>query len=251
MVESDRAKSKTMNGLGASGSEYVSGGYYVARLPRQVLSASPCICEFFPDVWAIEWTSESVDGRSKQAAAFGISTKDLPNVIAWATGSFTKTFGWPNAFYTLEAAQKACASFLPDDPEIVVFGLGLHHSDVEGFLKAAQPEPAQPGYAPVGETGVFQCVSSAKKVVTGGDAAGFELLATFSGLLTCSWLCNGLEKDCAAQLGIVLNSRGFVDSYSDALRCAEFISRDETRAEPGLWLPWLVTIYATESDPMR
>jgi hypothetical protein len=161
-------------------SEYVSGGYYVARLsrrsesksadliPGQVLSASGCICEFFPDVWAIEWTSESVDDRSKQAAAFGISTKDLPNVIAWATGSFTKTFGWPNAFYTLEAAQKARASFLPDDPEIVVFGLGLHHSDVEGFLKAAQPEPAQPGYAPVGETGVFQCVGSAKKVVNGG-----------------------------------------------------------------------------------
>jgi hypothetical protein len=240
-------------------SEYLSGGYYVTRLsehaeymspeliPDKVLSASGCICQFFPDDWAIEWTSESADDRSNQAAAFGISTIDLPKVVTWATESFSKAFGWTSAFYSLEAAQEARTRFLPDDSEIVIFGLGLHDSDVEDFLKAAKPEPKRPGYAPMGETGVFQCVSGAKKIATGGNAAGFELLAINFGLLTCSWLCNGLEKDCASELGIVPNRHGFVQSYADALRCAEFISRDETGAEPGLWLPWLVTIYSAQS----
>jgi hypothetical protein len=65
-------------------SEYVSGGYYLARkskraeymspesIPDKVLSASTCICQFFPDVWAIEWTSLSPDERSKKAASVGI-----------------------------------------------------------------------------------------------------------------------------------------------------------------------------------
>ena len=126
----------------------------------------------------------------------------------------------------------------------VIFGLGLHESNVEEFLKAAKPDLTQQGCAPMGETGVFQCVSSGRKIAGGGYAAGFELLATCSGLLTCSWLCNGLEKDCAHRLGIAPNRHGLIESYRDALRCAEFVSRPETRAEPGLWLPWLVTVYS-------
>ena len=238
----------------------VSGGFYVARLssraeymspelmPNKVLSASPCICKFFPDAWAIEWTSENLGERLKKASALGVSATDLQNVVTWATESFSTAFGWPNAFYTLEAAQEARQRFLPHDAEIVIFGLGLHRSDVEGFLRAAKPDPATPGCTPAGEAGVFQCVSRGKKVVAGGDVAGFELLVTDLGMLTCSWLCNGLEKECAKQLGVTTNRHGFVQSYSDASRCAEFISRDETPAEPGLWLPWLVTIYPAQSD---
>jgi hypothetical protein len=226
-------------------STYLSGGYYVARLSG-ILSASDCMCSFFPDTWAIKWSSDSVEDRSKKAAAFGISNTALPEVVAWASESFEKSFGWPSAFYTLEAAQKARARFLPDDPDIVTFGLGLHESDAERFLTAAKLEETKPGCAPMGEIGVFQCVSSGEKVVAGGDFAGFELLATYLGRLTCSWLCSGLEKDCADQLGIVTNQLGFVQTYAEASRCAEFIAGDTVGAEPGLWLPWLITIYGTQ-----
>jgi len=79
--------------------EYVSGGYYLARmspraeymspdlLPERVLSGSPCICDFFPDDWTIEWTSTSADTRVKDAASFGISSPELPAVVDWATKS--------------------------------------------------------------------------------------------------------------------------------------------------------------------
>src|SRR2546421_2933630 len=99
--------------------EYISGGYYLARLgkrakymspalvPDQVLSASPGICDCFPDAWAVEWTSENCEARSKKSAAFGIAQNDLPDVIAWATASFGNEFGWPSAFYDLDTARKA------------------------------------------------------------------------------------------------------------------------------------------------
>jgi len=223
----------------------VSGGFYVARLasrreqmspeliPAKVLSASGCICDFFPDDWAIEWTSKSLEQRRKKASAFGVSATNFPKVGTWATESFQQAFGWPNAFYTLDAAQEPRARFLPHNSEVVVFGLGLHHSAVEDFLRAAKPDSANSGFAAAGEAGVFQCVSKREKIVTGGDLAGFELLACHSGLLTCSWLCNGLEKECAHQLGVTTNRWGLVQSYGDALQCIELISRAESRAEPG------------------
>lgn len=235
--------------------EYVSGGFYVARLasraeymspdliPDRVVSASGCISQFFPDVWSIEWSSTGLEERRKQAFAFGISDVDLPVVTAWATESFSVAFGWPNAFYSLRAAQEARAKFLPSRPEVVVLGVGLHQSHVEAVLQVAKPEEPAPGIAPAGATGLFECVSRRAEVPPGGDVAGFELLALHSGLLTCSWLCNGLEKVCAERLGVRTNGRGLVHSHAEAMRCAELISSDEVGAEPGLWLPWLLTLY--------
>ncbi len=89
---------------------------------------------------------------------------------------------------------------------------------------------------------LFECVSAEERIVGGGDTAGFELLATEFGILTHSWLCNGLERDCAKELGVTPNRRGFIPSYPEGQHCVEFISKDETRAAPGLWLPWLVIV---------
>src|SRR4051812_7110341 len=64
--------------------EYVSGGYYLARLakrakymspelvPDQVVSASSMICDYFPNTWAIKWASNDAEDRSKKSAVFGI-----------------------------------------------------------------------------------------------------------------------------------------------------------------------------------
>jgi hypothetical protein len=236
--------------------EYFSGGYYLARrakresymspelIPPEVLSGSVCICDFFPDDWAIEWVSLSDEERLKAAASFGIAPDHLGEIVAWATEGLSKTFGWPSAFYTLQAAKEARVALLPRDASVVAFGLGLHANHVEDFLEAARPPATKEGFAPVADTGIYQCVSARESIAEGGRFAGFELLSTLTGLLTCSWLCNGLERECAAQLGIRTNEHGFVATHLEALRCAEFISSDEVGAEPGLWLPWRVTIYA-------
>jgi hypothetical protein len=237
--------------------EYLSAGYYLARpsrraeymspelIPEQVLSASGCICEFFPDDWAIEWASVSNEQRLRAARLFGIAPDNLGGVTEWATENIGKAFGWPSAFYTLEAAEQARVVLLPPDTNVVVFGLGLHEAEVDDFLEAAKPPEVREGFAPVGATGIYECVKANRRISTRGKLTGFELLSTAYGLLTCSWLCNGLENECARELGIRTNESGFVGTRPEALRCAEFISGDEVGAEPGLWLPWRVTIYST------
>ena len=232
---------------------YFSGGYYLVRpagrsedrspelLPDRLISISGCICEAFPDAWTIDWVEASGEDRARLAAGFGIT--NLAAAMAWATEAFSKSFGWPNAFYTLEAAREARARFLPESAGVVTIGLGLHESHADCFLEAAAPPPQVPGCAPAGETGVYQCVRARTEIAAGGTAAGFELVAVDLGMFTCSWLCNGLENDCATELSVRPNARGFVDTHEDALRCGEWIAMPETGAEPGLWLPWLVTIY--------
>lgn len=236
--------------------EYVSGGYYLARrlltptcmsldlLPSHILSASECISDFFPDCWAIEWASETAEERIAHASHFGIAPGALPDVTAWATDAFGKSFGWPNVFYTLEAAREARARFLAVGDDVVLFGLGLHKSLVAQFLEYSAPALSKTGCAPVGETGIFHCVNAARFTATGGNVAGYELLATYFGLLTCSWLCNGLEKDCAQKLGIRPNRHGFIETLDEAMRCTEFVAQPDIGAEPGLWLPWLITKYS-------
>jgi hypothetical protein len=236
-------------------SDYVSGGYYLTRfsaraacmspelLPDRILSASRCIGKFFPNTWCIEWCRSTDEERIEAASAFGIAPGNLPAVMAWASDPHSSAFGWPNAFYTLEAAREARATLLPEGLDIVIFGLGLHNSDFKRFWRAAKPPDRKPGCAPVGPSGVFECVNLRSGIAEAGDPAGFELLNTEYGLLACSWLCNGLEKVCADRLGIRPNPRGFIDTYAEASRCAEYISTPEVEAEAGLWLPWLVTTY--------
>ena len=134
--------------------------------------------------------------------------------------------------------------FIGNDLDVAVSGLGLHRDDTARFPEVAKPEDKKPGYSQAGETGIFECVKSGFAPAPGGQHLGFELLATMFGILTCSWLCNGLETVCAEELTVKPNEHGLIAEYSDARRCAEYIGRDEVGAEPGLWLPWLITVYS-------
>lgn len=138
----------------------------------------------------------------------------------------------------------ARSEFLSRDIDVAVFGLGLHRDDIEEFLRQGKPEEQKPGYAPQGEAGIYECVKAQSSIALTGEHVGFELLAMFFGILTCSWLCNGLETLCAEKLGIRPNVYGFINEYPDARRCAEYISGGDVGAEPGLWQPWLVTLYS-------
>src|SRR5579872_4485656 len=127
-------------------SQFLSAGYYLARpsnrgphtsarlIPARLISASTCICEFFPDAWTIQWIS-SVDQkeRERSAAAFRLKPDEIDRIMQWATSSFQKQFGWPNTFYTLEEAFAARSEFLARDLDMAVFGLGLHCDHSEEF----------------------------------------------------------------------------------------------------------------------
>jgi hypothetical protein len=70
---------------------------------------------------------------------------------------------------------------------------------------------------------------------------GYEPLVIDGGL-SCSWLCNGIDRDADEKLGITTNAFGLIERLEDAARVVRHI-RDDGHAEPGLWLPWLVARY--------
>ncbi len=244
-----------MHKMGATISDFVSGGFYITKpmerpecfsrdlLPARILSVSPCISPFVPDVWAIEWTSASREERLEKAGTFGISA-EIHEVIPWVTSRFDKEIGWPNVCYKIDTANEFRETFLSKAPDAIILGIGLHKSCIAKFVAFTKPPEKESGHAPIGESGVRFCVQQGTRLPE-GNVLGFELIVTDeqSRVLDHSWLCNGLEKYAHDKYGILLNANGFIERYDDALKCADDISCGEVGAEPGLWLPWLVVRY--------
>jgi hypothetical protein len=63
-----------------------------------------------------------------------------------------------------------------------------------------------------------------------------------NGGLSCSWLCNGIDRDADDKLGIKTNASGLIERLDEADRVVQYI-REDGHAEPGLWLPWLLVRY--------
>src|SRR5207302_1883359 len=73
-------------------SQYLSGGFYLARrkrgphtcaqqVPETTISASSCISDFFPNSWAIRWSSDDRHQRELSAGAFGITPGKIDGVV--------------------------------------------------------------------------------------------------------------------------------------------------------------------------
>jgi hypothetical protein len=234
---------------------FVAGGYFVVRpcdrepwmpadlLPPRVLSVSSCICTFFPDAWSLSWTSDSAEKRSAAAAAFGIPEARLPELVAWATASFNRAFGWPRVLYSLEDARAARALLGADREETVLFGIGLAVDLAPDFFRLVSPRAQEPGHDSDGDSGFAQCVGRGRALAAGGRPLGYEPLVTDIGQVTHSWLCNGLAEELRSTMGAVPNAHGFIDDPTVARRFADHINSGGVGAEPGLWLPWLVVEY--------
>jgi len=117
--------------------DYVSGGYFVTRrvdtpsysssdlLPSRIFSASSCICDFIPDTWAIEWSSDTRERRLEDAEKFGLSEPELKKVTKWVTSRFGKEVGWPDVCHSLHVARAIVRDFLSPDMDVVIFGMAL------------------------------------------------------------------------------------------------------------------------------
>ncbi len=243
------------NGLGAiiekDLSEFLSAGFIITRavarppyssvdlLPELILSGSDCIAQFVPDTWCIDWANDKPESRLETAKFFGLDCPRAAEVSAWATPRFGIDFGWPNVIYNLETAVQLVGKFLPSLPDVKILELALHRTHVARFCEAAAPESQKPGFAPNGMQGVYEVVMKATPQVAGGRVLGFEP-RVFDVVLSCSWLCNGLERTIAEKLNIQPNRFGLIETFVDACCAVQYISRADVGAEPGLWLPWLI-----------
>ncbi|MEZ6069302.1 MAG: hypothetical protein R3C10_03315 [Pirellulales bacterium] len=186
----------------------------------------------------------------KEAQAFALDADALAKLAAWVTPQFGSSIGWPNVIFNYDVAVQLVERFLDRLPDVKVLELALHNSLTEKFCTEAEPPPQQPGFAPQGRQGVHEAILEGQPPTEGGHVLGFEPVV-FDYSLSCSWLCNGLEKLVAEHLGIRPNSSGFVGEFEDACSCVDYISRDDVGAEPGLWLPWLIIEHPTNvQNPM-
>ena len=119
--------------------DYVSGDL----LPPRLLSLSSCICDFIPDVWAIDWANVSPEERTAEAHKVGIEAAQLPELIDWTTQQLNAgEFGWPCVFFGVHDARAFAERFLPRDVDVRLLGIGLHPSFTEEFLTAMEPGPS-------------------------------------------------------------------------------------------------------------
>jgi hypothetical protein len=211
-------------------------------LPQEIISASDCLCAQFPGTYTIEWTTDTEDQRTIGFEAVGIPRAARSEAMKWATKSFEKSYGWPGVFYSLQEAETAKGLFFSKESNILLIGLGLPTQFVEDFILYAAPPLPEPGYAPTGETGWLEVVKRQQSLPQ-GQFLGFELLTVQYGLVTESWLCNGLEAHFLETLGIRPNRWGLIEDLENAKRCCKAINEKEVAAEPGLWLPWALVKY--------
>lgn len=234
-----------------SSTSFTSAGFLVTRrverpdylspdlLPEKIISASSCICSFIPDTWAIEWTGDTGESREEEASIFGLESSQLEKVIEWVNPLLNKDIGWPNVCFRLDTAREIKRLFLPSLDDVVIIELALPDSLVDSFKEEAKPS-AQDKFAGIfGRQGVYEAVLKGQRASSAGRTLGFEPLV-YDGALSCSWLCNGLEKEVRENLGIYPNKQGLIKAFKDAQRCVDYISKEEVGAEPGLWLPWLL-----------
>ena len=234
--------------------EYVSAGFLVTRrfprpahssadlLPTTIVSASSDIAAFIPDVWAIAWCGVEPAGRRADAEKLGIAPERVESIVARVTALIAddSRYGWPNICYSLEAGGVMARLAAPAGGGLVMLELGLHAAHLAGFLEASTPPESSPGTAAYGEPGVRAALRRGAPVLATGRPLGFEPLC-FDRAMGCSWLCNGLEVGVARELGIRPNSAGLLADPDEARRAVAYISQDGVGAEPGLWLPWLLT----------
>jgi hypothetical protein len=224
---------------------FVAGAYLLVKPHPELgpghLTASACLAEMAPDDWALDWVSTEPERREQHVARLGIRPGELPAVMRWATDHFGGRFRWPNVFTDLEIARAFRARFVPAD--IHLLGIGLPVDLVDSFMSMAAPPPPQPGYAPVGATGVYQVLTARRPLEGGGATRGFEVLGYDEAGKFCSYRCNALGADFERQFGARFNARGLLDEETTARRCAEYASRPEVFTCSRFWHPWLVQEY--------
>lgn len=195
-------------------------------MPETIVSACSCLAPIAPGPWMLSWAGRD----SGPAAAFGVKREDIE---PWADERFdTGDIGWPDLFASVDVAHAFVTRFGIEDA--LVLGLAVADRHVDALRALEQPRGPN-----VGREALFDALECDAPADPHGEVLGFELrTATLSGL-ECSWICNRLEEVAPARCGRF----GLIEDADEAERAADFVRRGEVGAEPGLWLPWRITLH--------
>jgi hypothetical protein len=156
--------------------DFFCGGYFLTkRTRRSLVTLSPQQASFFPDVWAVSWTGESMEARAAAAAALDIPAADLPVLIAKVTQRHREegTFLWPNVIASVSAARKLLALVTPT-PGWLLLGIGVEETEAASLLTRG-PVPR------VGVGGVLPMLGARAPLEPGFRELGYDLIELVSG----------------------------------------------------------------------
>jgi hypothetical protein len=151
-----------------SASKLLTAGCYVVRflerpaglgngsLPDILLTLSGCLTEFFPDAWALEWTSYSESERLGCAAKLG-------------------KLGWPCVWNTLNDARAAVQLASLPANDFALVELGVPAALAPELLPQLKPAACD------GPSGLYSALCRNESLEPGGVALGWELLGFETG----------------------------------------------------------------------
>jgi hypothetical protein len=242
--------------------DYYSGGYCLIRannpgweqlknglLPEKLLSLSECICPRVAVHWG--WTP----GDREAALKFGIPETKLDEFVEWCSDAHGVDIYHASMFYSVDAARRFVARFLPDTDGLYLIGAGLYKP-----LEAAgwNLYPNQVKYQvkvdlqlQKGERkpeGVSDQIDQHLPLEAGGTPLGFEVICFFnSSDFADSWICNGIDEDMYELYGINPGQFGLIQTREEAQKTCEWIMEDvgdgNHRGEPLPYAYWLLVSY--------
>lgn len=224
--------------------DYLAAGYFLTKpilrrdehnpalLPEIMVSISGCLTGFIPTAY---WN----DYLNPEELALGLKQDHLPAIKQWTEAAFGSLVGFPDVFFTVEAARIFARHFLAHEPQMLLLGVGLHVSHARGLLHDEKMANH------IGENGLYELLKRNQPLADGGIGLGYEPVAYEHGLMD-SWLCSFLETEAHARFNSKPNNVGLFSTLAEADEIAGAINRGELEAEPMPYYPWLVMRYVLD-----
>ncbi len=200
-----------------------------------------------------------------------LKRRSLNKLRKWFMREYeAKNIQIPNIFLSLHTAKEFHRMYLQHIPGLELIGMGFsketidkHRKDekrdqmwqvASNRLRSEIPdamvftEERLEKYMPdevsfkVREDLLLGTLSRFEPIDPSGIVLGFEILGNDGCYNFHSHICNGLETDLKEELGVAFNENGFIDSFEDADRSAQYINQGED-AEPCDWYPSLIMRY--------
>jgi len=236
--------------------DYTAGGYFITKiaqrdenrspdlLPEQLFSLSSHINTSMVSVY---WGWD-LDKHRLEALVFGIPAEKLPDLTTWSRTTHEIETGFPDVFYSIDAARKFIKEFLPVRDNLALISAALPNPLVGTFLNENKQRTYYPKEGIFKETlyGVNYVLSEHKSLPSSGEILGFEVVSHYAHL-GCSWLCSSMERDMHREFGIRPGKYGLIETFEEANKVYEWIlegtAKGEQRAEPEPYYPWLIVRY--------
>lgn len=222
--------------------KFYLGGYYIVEplkrtkdlsksiFPETILSASDCVCEFFPRL------IDSKEENEKYRNELMLDEKTYSEMLCWMKERMGKDFGYPNVFNSYESACEFCKKFLYNKDNLTILGFAIPKGEWKDTFLEEDNEICY---------GICGNVSKEIYIDERGKVLGYEILG-YDFQAFHSYICNSLENDYDEKFGFKLNENGFISTFEEAEKLADYTNVELDGAEPVFWCPWIILQYPIE-----